>query len=199
MPDRAEVERLVMQHENLSRECLGQYELMSAEVERLKEEMAEWESAHMAVAELRGLVESHMDTARGQWECVDQLAQARADTDDLVAKAWDAAKAGIDQLTQERDQARAERDERDETIQTLRFGIEVGDRRYVELGVEIDQLRAENQALREVVEVARRVTRSVANPRDAIRFEELVALRHALAALDGQAPRGGSSGGKSDV
>jgi len=36
------------------------------------------------------------------------LAQARADTDDLVANAWDAAKAGIDQLTQERDQVRAE-------------------------------------------------------------------------------------------
>jgi hypothetical protein len=28
--------RLVMQHENLSRECLGQYELMSAEAERLR-------------------------------------------------------------------------------------------------------------------------------------------------------------------
>lgn len=32
--------------------------------------MAEWESAHTAVAELRGIVESHMDTARGEWECV---------------------------------------------------------------------------------------------------------------------------------
>ena len=72
-----------------------------------REELAEWESLHVAEIELRGLVESHMDTARGQWECVDQLAQARAETDDLVAKAWDAARAGIDQLTQERDQARA--------------------------------------------------------------------------------------------
>lgn len=35
---KTENERLVMQHENLSRECLGQYELMSAEVERLREE-----------------------------------------------------------------------------------------------------------------------------------------------------------------
>jgi hypothetical protein len=36
-----EIERLRTQHENLSRECLGQYELMSAERERLLVEAAD--------------------------------------------------------------------------------------------------------------------------------------------------------------
>jgi hypothetical protein len=44
-----------------------------AENERLKEEMAEWKSAHPAVIVLRKLVESHMDTALGGWECVAEI------------------------------------------------------------------------------------------------------------------------------
>jgi len=67
-----------------------------------------------------------------------ELEQARAETDDLVAKAWDAAKAGFDQLTQERDQARAER--------------EVARDLWDDMSKKCDQLRAENQALRMVVE-----------------------------------------------
>ena len=51
---------------------------LEVENERLREEMAEWESAHTAVVELRGLVESHMDTARGQWECVAENERLRA-------------------------------------------------------------------------------------------------------------------------
>jgi FtsZ-binding cell division protein ZapB len=43
---------------------------LRAEIERLKEELAEWQSVNVAQVELRGLVESHMDMARGQWECV---------------------------------------------------------------------------------------------------------------------------------
>jgi len=67
-----------------------------------------------------------------------ELAQARADTDDLVAKAWDAAKAGIDQLTQERDQARAERDElRQAWIDSRECAAEY---------------KAQNQALRDAME-----------------------------------------------
>jgi len=54
---------------------------LRAEIERLREEMAEWESAHAAVVELRGLVESHMDTARGQWECVGKRDELRAEVD----------------------------------------------------------------------------------------------------------------------
>jgi chromosome segregation ATPase len=66
---------------------------LRAEVKRLKEEMAEWESAHMAVVELRGLVESHMDTARGQWECVAGVERLRANPDiGKLRTAWAAVK-----------------------------------------------------------------------------------------------------------
>jgi hypothetical protein len=50
-----------------------------AENERLREEMAEWKSAHTAVVELRGLVESHMDMARGEWDCVATIERLRAE------------------------------------------------------------------------------------------------------------------------
>jgi len=66
------------------------------------------------------------------------LTQARAETDDLVAKAWDAAKAGIDQLTQERDQAQAT------ILELAHKGADEVERN--------DQLRAENQALRAALE-----------------------------------------------
>jgi len=92
------------------------------------------------------------------------LAQARADTDDLVAKAWDAAKAGIDQLTQECDQARA-------TQENLLTGMET----YL---MEIHQLRAENQALLRVVQDVRGFIKG-----NALWVDVLGSLR----ALDGQA------------
>lgn len=38
-----------------------------AENEHLREELAEWQAT--TVAELRGLIESHMDMARGEWRC----------------------------------------------------------------------------------------------------------------------------------
>jgi hypothetical protein len=63
---------------------------LRAENERLREEMAEWESAHAAVTELRGLVESHMDRARGEWECVATIERLRAAIlayDDAIRKA----------------------------------------------------------------------------------------------------------------
>jgi hypothetical protein len=69
-------DRLVEIEQRYLSQILGSFRLKSdlqwliAEVKRLREEMAEWESAHTAVVELRGLVESHMDTARGEWECV---------------------------------------------------------------------------------------------------------------------------------
>lgn len=112
------------------------------------------------------------------------LAQARAETDDLVAKAWDAAKAGIDQLTQERDQARAERDEWKREAFRISQGSEI----------EIDRLRAENQPLREVrevVEAARGVLNCVDGGDQVWDHQSdggcLDILQTALAALDGQA------------
>jgi len=67
---RAEVERLVMQHENLSRECLGQYELMSAEVERLQAKVDDLTNAATTAKNLLSRKQPHSvaDVDGDAWE-----------------------------------------------------------------------------------------------------------------------------------
>ena len=53
---------------------LRERDALRAENERLREELAEWKAAHAHVVRLRELIESHMDTARGEWQCAEQIA-----------------------------------------------------------------------------------------------------------------------------
>jgi len=78
------------------------YVALVKERDTLQAELAQARAANNAVTHQLELEMQETEFLRAELE------QARADTDDLVGKAWDAAKAGIDQLTQERDQARAE-------------------------------------------------------------------------------------------